>query len=212
MVKITSNGFVSFNYNIMGNSYILSVLGEPLQLEEDFTLRSFFKMFINYPQLVNLESSILDYVYLYNTELQYNEVIENKHIIKYNSYLVNEPEKVLSIRHNLTVFTNQQCKNKLKIEGFQIEELLDSKIVLNNIIKGYLIEKSEDGNKVLRPTNEDFNVEDSCSLYDFIIWFSGAFFKGENPETRRKFVNNHNSKAHVNTYNLMKEIETIIKS
>lgn len=210
MVKLTENGFISLNNHIIGGSYVLSILGENLELEENFTLRSFFKIFINYPQLANLEAYLIDYVYLYSSELQNNEVIDNYNTIKYKSYLVSEPEKVLNIRHNLVV--SSKSRHNLRIDRFQIEDLLDSRIVLSKIVRSYLIERNESGLAVLTPTPEKFKVVNPCNLYEFILWFSGSLFKGKKPDIRRDFVNFSNIKNESNTFNLMKEIETIIKN
>lgn len=213
MVKLTKNGFVTFNNKVMGNSYILSVLGEPLEIDKDFTLRSFFKMLINYPQLVSLESTLLDYIYLYNTVYKHNEEAENNFIIKYNSYLVYEKEKMINIRHDLNVISKYKEKRHLKIDRFQIEDILDSKIILNKTVKSILIERTgQYGGKLLKEIDESFVVEHSSSLHEFIIWFAGSLFKGEKPEKRDKLVDNYNNKNNVNTYNLMVEIDTIIKS
>lgn len=209
MIKLTENGFISLNGSILGNNYILSVLGEPLEIDKNFTLRSFFKIFINYPQLANLEAYLLDYVYLYNTELHNIKENENYNIIKYNSYLVSEPDKVLDIRHNLVV--SSRSKHNLRIDRFQIEELLDSKIILSKTIRSYLIVKNSKGETTLTPTQEKFKVLNPCNLYNFILWFSGSLFKGKNPELRRNFVDYSNSANESNTFNLMKEIETLIK-
>jgi len=204
MIELSENGFILFKEKIIGESHILCFLGEPIILNENFTLRSFFKMLSHYTVLSKIEAYLIDYVDLYRThwiDLPFNN--DNK-IILFNSYLVHQPNKFLSIRHNLTL-KGLETNNQYSVDFFDIENIIDCKIDIVKKIKTYKLE-----NNKFNRLPDNFTVDFPTNLFEFIIWTSGSLFKGKTPKNRKEFVYQKNEKIEQASASVMEEINYLL--
>lgn len=208
MIKITENGFIQLKDSILGNAFVLSVSGEAIALDPNFTLRSFFKMFVNYPKLAELEAHLNCYVDLYSYNLSKIEPIKNNNKILFKSYLVNDLNKRMDVRHNLIVQSGSGHNST--IDRYKIEEILDSKIILSKTVWTYKIEEVN-GKRDFIKMSDKYPVETTCNLHEFILWSCGSLFKGRLPEARNIFVEENNKKISKASNLVMQEIEELLK-
>lgn len=207
MITITKNGFVLLKDKIISNNHILSVISDKIILDKDFNLRSFFKMFINYPKLISLEAYLLDYVDLYSRTFCYSDEIENNDKIIFNNYFVKEYNKCADIRHNL-IFQNS-TNHKYTIDSIQLERLIDCKFVLSNKLYVYdLI--NIDNKKIFNQSHEIYTIEYPCNLFEFILWSSGSLFKGTTPINRIDMVNSKKINHQKAVNDVMKNIDNLL--
>ncbi len=204
MIELSENGFILFKEKIIGESRILCFLGEPIILNENFTLRSFFKMLSHYTVLSEIEAYLIDYVDLYRTHLIDLPFNNDNKIILFNSYLVHQPNKFLSIRHNLTL-KGLETNNQYSVDFFDIENIIDCKIDIVKKIKTYKLE-----NNKFNRLPDNFTVDFPTNLFEFIIWTSGSLFKGKTPKNRKEFVYQKNEKIEQASASVMEEINYLL--
>lgn len=204
MIELSENGFILFKEKIIGESRILCFLGEPIILNENFTLRSFFKMLSHYTVLSEIEAYLIDYVDLYRTHLIDLPFNNDNKIILFNSYLVHQPNKFLSIRHNITL-KGLETNNQYSVDFFDIENIIDCKIDIVKKIKTYKLE-----NNKFNRLPDNYTVDFPTNLFEFIIWTSGSLFKGKTPKDRKEFVYQKNEKIEQASASVMEEINYLL--
>ncbi len=204
MIELSENGFILFKEKIIGESRILCFLGEPIILNENFTLRSFFKMLSHYTVLSEIEAYLIDYVDLYRTHLIDLPFNNDNKIILFNSYLVHQPNKFLSIRHNLTL-KGLETNNQYSVDFFDIENIIDCKIDIVKKVKTYKLE-----NNKFNRLPDNYTVDFPTNLFEFIIWTSGSLFKGKTPKDRKEFVYQKNEKIEQASASVMEEINYLL--
>ncbi len=204
MIELSENGFILFKEKIIGESRILCFLGEPIVLSENFTLRSFFKMLSHYKVLSEIEAYLIDYVELYKKNLIDAPFNNDNKIILFNSYLVHQPNKFLSVRHNLTL-KGIETDNQYSIDFFDIENIIDCKLNIVKRVKTYKLEN----NKFTRLA-DNYTVDYPTNLFEFIIWSSGSLFKGKTPKDRKDFVIQKNEKIEQASASVMEEINSLL--
>jgi hypothetical protein len=204
MIELSENGFILFKEKIIGESRILCFLGEPIVLNENFTLRSFFKMLSHYTVLSEIEAYLIDYVDLYRTHLMDLPFNNDNKMILFNSYLVHQPNKFLSIRHNLTL-KGLETSNQYSVDFFDIENIIDCKIDIVKKIKTYKLE-----NNKFNRLSDNYTVDYPTNLFEFIIWTSGSLFKGKTPIDRKEFVIQKNEKIEQASASVMEEINSLL--
>lgn len=213
MIKITNNGYIHFKDKCIGEGAVLSMLGEKLELEEGFTLNSFFKMLNLYPILTQLEPYLPLYLDYYNqsgySEKEINTEFGKK--LLFNTYLLEKEGQSYDKKHSLTVkhLSGFLCNTSI----YQLFDILPNEIMLNENIVTFKLEPSECGkSKNFVKQTTLYKAKHPCDLFNFIMYMSGNLFNGKSPERRRNSVEVNQIPVKNLANGVISEINRIIES